>query len=1164
MNAKRWALTSVMLVLTVAIILGGIGLAVTRAQVPRVTVVPTVAFPTPTETDAPDPAKASISGSVWHDLCAIGGGEGGAPLTPSAGCVPAGDGSYKANGLIEAGEPALPGVFVRLGTGACPAFGLVEVATAPYGNYLLNGLSAGTYCVSIDSLDSKNGFLLPGTWTFPEARSQGGVASYTITLVESEQRSEVNFGWDYQFLPPPEPVAPSATQTPEPEPTQIPTAISCTDAAAFIKDVTIPDNTNLLPGQSFVKTWRLRNDGSCTWTTEYALTFVGGSRLGGSNVVPLARAVAPGETVDLSVTLTAPAGSGVYESKWQLRNANDELFGIGRNADAPFWVKITVGGTPSVPPATVTPAPTPTVTPVAPPTIAGWRGEYYANRTLVGTPTLVRDDARVDFDWGTGGPAAGMPVDGFSARWTRTLTFQEGTYTFYARSDDGVRVWLDGQLIIDQWRDYSGTTFAADRTLSAGAHTLRVEYYENAGLASIAFWWESTAGFPNWHGAYYPNADLIGNPALVRNDAEIKFNWGRGAPAAGLPADGFSVRWTRSTYFEDGTYRFHVSVDDGARVYVDGVSVINDWHDGGLRNIEGDYRLPSGQHTLTVEYYERAGDAMMQLWWEKIDVYPDWKGEYWSNPTLSGGPTVVRNDKAVDFSWKRGAPAANLPSNEFSARWTRKIAFDADTYRFHVTVDDGVRLWVDDRLVIDSWRDAAARELTADVPMVAGQHKLRLEYYERADNARIRLWWDKISPVSYPDWKGEYWANRELKGLPALLRNDKAIDFRWAKGSPASGLPSDDFSARWNRQVTFEPGIYLLYAQADDGVRVLLDGVRVIDEWHNSDARQIYSTEVVLDGVHQINVDYYEDVSDARVKFWWERVSAPPTATATPTPTATATPTPTATATPKPTEVPPTTTATPKPTEIPPTATATPKPTEIPPTATATRTPTEEPPTATATKESSEVPPTVTATPKPSEVPPTATATPRPTEVPPTATPEPTEVPPTATATPKPTQVPPTATSEPTPVEASVLINEILPVSVAVDWDADDAANGQDEWIELVNADDDKVKLGGWSIVSGGQTYVLPNGIVLKRGEFLVLYQSQTGIELNDAGGQIQLLGPKGKVRASASYPALLPDASHSRDEHGGWHSDWPPSPWQLNSPNGLDMVPAQHEPMVR
>jgi hypothetical protein len=82
---------------------------------------------------------------------------------------------------------------------------------------------------------------------------------------------------------------------------------------------------------------------------------------------------------------------------------------------------------------------------------------------------------------------------------------------------------------------------------------LRVEYYESGGAANVRFWWEKLTSYPDWRGEYWSNRDLRGSLALVCNDARIKFNWGRGAPAPGLPADNFSARWTRTTSFDAAT-----------------------------------------------------------------------------------------------------------------------------------------------------------------------------------------------------------------------------------------------------------------------------------------------------------------------------------------------------------------------------------------------------------------------------------------------------------------------------------------------------------------------------------------------------------------------------------------------------------------------------------
>ncbi|KPK13289.1 MAG: hypothetical protein AMJ56_02630 [Anaerolineae bacterium SG8_19] len=232
-------------------------------------------------------------------------------------------------------------------------------------------------------------------------------------------------------------------------------------------------------------------------------------------------------------------------------------------------------------PTVPVPVQAPTVTPLP----AAWRGEYFSNSNLVGTPGLYRDDTALFFDWGTGTPAAGLPADAFSARWQRTMPFKAGNYRFYVQSDDGVRVWLDNQLIIDQWHDAGNTTYTADRALTA------VEYYENWGNARIRFWWESTGQFPQWRADYFANAGLYGSPVLTRNDQDINYHWGSADPVVGLPADNFSVRWTRTLDFADSIYRFHALVDDGVRIYVDDVLVLNDWREGSLREVTADALL---------------------------------------------------------------------------------------------------------------------------------------------------------------------------------------------------------------------------------------------------------------------------------------------------------------------------------------------------------------------------------------------------------------------------------------------------------------------------------------------------------------------------------------------------------------------------------------------
>jgi hypothetical protein len=143
-------------------------------------------------------------------------------------------------------------------------------------------------------------------------------------------------------------------------PTKVPACDVAAPGTPF--DITIRDDTVLKPGESFTKTWRLRNAGSCTWTRLYALVFFSGNPLDAVQIYYLSGEVPPGSMVDLSVDMVAPMRSGSYQSNWILQNEAGELFGIGPNGDAPFWVRIQVMQlVTDTPKPTLTRTPTPVI-----------------------------------------------------------------------------------------------------------------------------------------------------------------------------------------------------------------------------------------------------------------------------------------------------------------------------------------------------------------------------------------------------------------------------------------------------------------------------------------------------------------------------------------------------------------------------------------------------------------------------------------------------------------------------------------------------------------------------------------------------------------------------------------------------------------------------------
>ena len=552
-----------------------------------------------------------------------------------------------------------------------------------------------------------------------------------------------------------------------------------------------------------------------------------------------------------------------------------------------------------------------------------WRGEYFNNKDLSGSPALVRDDAQVDFAWGKGAPADGVNADGFSVRWTATPNLAAGNYRFKVTVDDGARLWVGDKLIIDKWRVQAPTTYTGEVTLPAGATPVRLEYYEEAEGASIKLSWERTdlplpqataqptaqptptalpGSITNWRGEYFSNRDLTGAPALLRDDREINFNWGGAAPANGLLADNFSARWTRVVDLPAGYYRFSVTVDDGARLWVNNKLVIDSWREGGAATFTGEINLPGGGVPLRLEYFEASGLASIQLGYQRLDQANTpppsdrWRAEFFNNPDLAGAPVVVRDDAQIDFAWE-GAPANGVDADNFSARWTRTLRFDyAGSYRFRVTVDDGVRLWVNNKLIIDNWRDQGTTSYSGEINLPAGDIPIRLEFYDRVAGAVIRLSWEGLNladsnnnnsntsniNVNYTSsndggvgkWRAEYFNNRDLSGTAAVSRDDDTINFNWGSGSPISPtLGVDNFSVRWRNDVGLGGGRYEFTTSSDGGVRLFVDDQLVIDSWRDEGRVVKYTVELGLgQGRHTLRLEYVDTTGASVVRLDFRRL----------------------------------------------------------------------------------------------------------------------------------------------------------------------------------------------------------------------------------------------------------------------------------------------------
>src|SRR5262245_48381775 len=218
-----------------------------------------------------------------------------------------------------------------------------------------------------------------------------------------------------------------------------------------------------------------------------------------------------------------------------------------------------------------------------------------------------------------------MGVDNSSVRWKRSEVFSAGVYRFTVTADDGVRLYIDGQLKIDKWLFQAPTTYTAEVFLSGGEHQIRLEYFEGGGGAVAQLSWETLAGSEcyadvvsdHWKGEYYGNTNLTGNPLMIRDDGApfLNFDIGPGSPGAacGLGADNFSTRWTRWVNFTIGLYRFTVTGDDGVRLYIDGQLKIDKWLNQAPTTYTAEGRLTGGEQQIRLEYIEGGGGAVAQF-----------------------------------------------------------------------------------------------------------------------------------------------------------------------------------------------------------------------------------------------------------------------------------------------------------------------------------------------------------------------------------------------------------------------------------------------------------------------------------------------------------------------------------------------------------------------
>ncbi len=254
-------------------------------------------------------------------------------------------------------------------------------------------------------------------------------------------------------------------------------------------------------------------------------------------------------------------------------------------------------------------------------------------------------------------------------------------------------------------------------------------------------------------GQYFHNADFTG--LAIERVEGVNFNWGSSSPSGGIGADTFSVRWSgQVTAGQSQPHTFYVVTPDEVKLWVDGTLVIDTFGSPGAVAISQPIELLAERQSydIRLEYIERSGTASVRLEWSTPtltrEVVPATRlsqnpagllGEY----SDGLGNSVSRVDGQIDFNWGTNAPHPSLAAGQFDIGWTGQLRPDySGDYTFLINSDEGVRLWIDNELIVDDWLAHTARTASGGRWLEAGRlYDVRLEYYNQSGPANISLMW---------------------------------------------------------------------------------------------------------------------------------------------------------------------------------------------------------------------------------------------------------------------------------------------------------------------------------------------------------------------------------------------------------------------------------------
>lgn len=252
------------------------------------------------------------------------------------------------------------------------------------------------------------------------------------------------------------------------------------------------------------------------------------------------------------------------------------------------------------------------------------------------------------------------------------------------------------------------------------------------------------AVFYHWKTSYFANMDLAGEPVYMADLPVLNLDWQTGAPEATMPADAFSARFERTLDLPSGYYRFQIQADDGVRFFINETVVLNEWHGatGTTYTIE---QLLAGITTFRLEYFEGNGNAFLRFTYDFAGTGHAWEAAYFGGQGVNTTPWLTQAEPAIGgYPLERRQPLGIVSDAlNWSARWQGRFPFTYGNYRFHVRAQGGVRVYLNEYLVLDGWT-SGSKEISNTFWGVGGEtHTITVEYYSDVDASGVQVWWER-------------------------------------------------------------------------------------------------------------------------------------------------------------------------------------------------------------------------------------------------------------------------------------------------------------------------------------------------------------------------------------------------------------------------------------